>query len=84
MPLQRKKHEVFYNTKTKVYRTGATSTIYCQDYIFRDSSAEDVQKRHDDQLNTRFAPSAKSTPCIQEAPHGMHGGQLHKTVILCS
>ena len=23
MPLQQKKHEVFYNTKTKVYRTGA-------------------------------------------------------------
>lgn len=84
MLLQQKKYEVFYNTKTKVYRTGSTSTIYCSDYIFRDTSAEDVQKRHDDQLNIRFAPSAKSTPCIQEAPHGMHGGQLHKTVILCS
>lgn len=23
MPLQQKKHEVYYNTKTKVYRTGA-------------------------------------------------------------
>lgn len=23
MPLQLKKHEVYYNTKTKVYRTGA-------------------------------------------------------------
>lgn len=23
MPLQQQKHEVFYNTKTKVYRTGA-------------------------------------------------------------
>lgn len=52
MPLLQKKHEVFYNTKTKVYRTGATSTIYCQDYIFWDTSAEDVQKRHDEQLKT--------------------------------
>lgn len=50
MPLQQKKHEVFFNTKTKVYRTGATSSIYCSDYIFRDTSAEDVQKRHDEQL----------------------------------
>ena len=63
MPLQQKKHEVFYNTKTKVYRTGATSSIYCQDYIFRDTSAEGVQKRHDE-----------LTLCAQRKKHTLHTG----------
>ena len=69
MPLQRKKHEVFYNTKTKVYRTGATSTIYCQDYIFRDSSAEDVQKRHDERLKQecREVQSSKRLEKVRQA-----------------
>lgn len=54
VPLRQRKEEVFFNTKTKVYRTGATSTIYCQDYIFRDTSAEDVQKRHDERLKQEY------------------------------
>ena len=63
MPLLQKKHEVFYNTKTKVYRTGATSTTYCQNYIFRDTSAEDVQKRQDE-----------LTLCAQRKKHTLHTG----------
>lgn len=61
MPLQQKKHEVFYNTKTKVYRTGAMALRL---------------EKH------TLCAQRKEAPCIQEAPHGMHGWQLHKTVIL--
>ena len=69
MPLQQRKEEVFFNTKTKVYRTGATSTIYCQDYIFRDTSAEDVQKRHDEQLKQecREVQSSKRVEKVRQA-----------------
>ena len=69
MPLLQKKHEVYYNTKTKVYRTGATSTTYCQDYIFRDTSAEDLQKRHDEQLKQecREVQSSKRVEKVRQA-----------------
>lgn len=69
MPLLKKKHEVFYNTKTKVYRTGATSTIYCQDYIFRDPSAEDLQKRLVEQLkqDCRDVQSSKRVEKVRQA-----------------
>lgn len=69
MPLLKKKHEAFFNTKTKVYRTGATSSIYCSDYIFRDSSAEDVQKRHDERLKQecREMQSTKRVEKVRQA-----------------
>ena len=79
MPLQQEKTAVYYNTKTKVYRTGATSSIYCRDYIFRDSSAEDVQKRHDDKLKVECAEvqSSMRVEQVKKAGHSMDSIRPH-------
>lgn len=73
MPLQQEKTAVYYNTKTKVYRTGATSSIYCREYIFKDSSAEDVQKRHDDQIKFEcsLVQSSKRVQKVRDAAESM-------------
>lgn len=73
MSLVKENSEVYYNTKTKVYRTGATTSIYCRQYIFKDSSAEDVLKRHDDKFKFECSEvqSSKRIQKVRDAAESM-------------
>ncbi len=44
-PAQMRSVDCYYNTKTTVYRTGATRTTYCNQAVFKDDSAESIDKR---------------------------------------
>lgn len=73
MSLLKENSEVYYNTKTKVYRTGATCSIYCREYIFKDSSAENVSKRHDEKLKFECEEiqSSKRVQKVRDAAESM-------------